>query len=436
MLRNAPAYMLDLAGRYGGIVALSPRRIHLVTHPDHVKHVLQDNHLNYVKGPRYLEQLKPLMGTSLFTTDGETWRRQRRLVQPAFQRKQNVVMFDVMVATTNEMLCRWERHAENEQLVDVRGELIELTLGILLRTMFSSDLRGHEDELREAFLEVQKSMNLVDAVNPLKIPRWLPTSSNRSFSRAIRTLDNFVFRIVEERRLANDTKGDVVSMLMSARDEQTGNGLTDQELRDALVTILQAGNDTVSDALTWTWYVLAKHPDVQERLEHEVDSVLNRRVPSFEDLTSLVYTNMVVMESMRMYPPAWLFGRTLLADDSVDGYTFPANSLVVISPYVTHRLPEVWDKPDVFAPDRFAPEQCEQRPRFAYLPFGGGPRLCVGSGMAMQEAQLIVSMVAQKFRLRLASDFSMQLKPRISLSQDRIMWAKPESRVPASNKRA
>jgi cytochrome P450 len=215
-------------------------------------------------------------------------------------------------------------------------------------------------------------------------------------------------------------------MLISARDEQTGKGLTDQELRDALVTILQAGNDTVSDAVTWTWYLLAKHPGVQERLEREVDSVLDRRGPAYEDLTSLVYTNTVVMESMRMYPPAWVFGRTLLADDVIDGYTLPANSLIVISPYVTHRLPEFWDKPDVFAPDRFTPEQSQQRPRFAYLPFGGGPRLCVGSGMAMQEAQLIVSMVAQKFRLRLASDFSMELKPRISLSQDRIMWATPE----------
>jgi cytochrome P450 len=427
MLRNAPTYMLGLADRYGGIVALSPRRVHLVTHPDHVKHVLQDNHLNYVKGPRYLEQLKPLMGISLFTTDGETWRRQRRLVQPAFQRKQNVVMFDVMVATINEMLCRWERNANNGQPVDVRRELIELTLGILLRTMFSSDLHGHEDELRDAFLEVQKSMNLVDALNPLKIPRWLPTSVNRSFSRAVRTLDSFVFRIIEERRRqGNDATGDVVSMLISARDEQTGKGLTDQELRDALVTILQAGNDTVSDAVTWTWYLLAKHPGVQERLEREVDSVLDRRGPAYEDLTSLVYTNTVVMESMRMYPPAWVFGRTLLADDVIDGYTLPANSLIVISPYVTHRLPEFWDKPDVFAPDRFTPEQSQQRPRFAYLPFGGGPRLCVGSGMAMQEAQLIVSMVAQKFRLRLASDFSMELKPRISLSQDRIMWATPE----------
>ena len=430
VLRNAPEYLLEVAKQYGGIAALSPRRVHLLAHPDHVKHVLQDHHPNYVKGPQYRAKLKPIMGESLFTTDGEVWRRQRRLIQPAFQRKHQGMIFQVVVSAIQEMLVRWTSHATREQPVDVRGELIVLTLNILLRTMFSTDLAGHEKVLRDAFLEVQKHINLVDVTNPLKVPEWLPTPANRHFSRAIGVLDSFVFRIVEQRRHSGANTGDLVSLMLFARDPETGQALTDRELRDGLVTILQAGNDTISDALTWTWYLLAKHPDVQERLEREVDSVLQNRPPEFEDLSRLDYTNAVVQESMRLYPPAWLFGRVPIHEDVIAGYQIPGNSLVAISPYVTHRMAEFWENPETFDPERFSPERSAERHRFAYLPFGAGPRLCVGAGMAMLEAQTIVSMVAQRYRLTLAPDFVMGIKPRISLSQDRILWATPRLRAP------
>lgn len=428
VMRSAPEYMFEVAQHYGGIVALSPGRVHLLTHPDHIKHVLQDNHFNYVKGPQYREKLRPIMGEGVFTADGDVWRRHRRLMQPAFQRKYHAMVLDAVVAAVKEMLLRW---TSCEEPLDVRGELIVLTLTILLRTMFSSDLAGHERDLREAFLQLQTHMSLVDVTNPLKLPRWLPTSANRRFAKAIDVLDQFVFRIVEQRRRTGADVGDLVSLLLLARDEEAGRGLTDRELRDDLVTILQAGNDTISDALTWTWYLLAKFPDVQRRLEHEVDSVLQNREPEFDDLSKLVYTNAVVQESMRLYPPAWLIGRVPLRDDRIVGYRIPAKSLIAISPYVTHRLPELWEHPERFEPERFLPEHSAERHRFAYLPFGAGPRLCIGAGMAMLEAQAIVALVAQNHRLCIAPDLVMGIKPRISLSQDRVMFAKLQRRPKA-----
>ncbi len=427
MARDAPDYMVRSTRRYGGILALSPGRIHLVSHPDLVKHVLQDNHVNYIKG-RHWATLKPLMGEGLLTADGETWRKQRHLTQPAFQRKHHPMMFQVAVDSIQEMLDRWEGNAAREQAVNLRAELVQLSLSILLRTMFSTDLHGHEQELCGAFIEIQKSMDLVDALNPFRIPRWVPTPANRRFHESVQTLERFIFRIVEERRRNGADTGDVVSLLVFARDEANGGGLNDRELRDGLITILQAGNDTISDAMAWAWYLLSKHPEVQARLEQEVSSVLQGKAPAFEDLNALTYTAMVVKEAMRLYPPAWVIAREPIADDVIGGYRIPARSLVAVSPYVTHRLPEFWDEPEEFRPERFSPERSAGRHRFAYYPFGGGPRQCIGAGMAMMEGQLMLSMVTKRFRL-VMHDSTVLMKPRISLSPDRIVRVTPQVRA-------
>ncbi len=327
VMRNPPEYFVEVARRYGGVVTLSPRRVFLVTHPHGVKHVVQDNHTNYIKGPWY-KVLKPLMGDGLFSSDGELWKRQRRLVQPAFQRKHHPMMAAIIADATRRMLDRWEANASRGQAIDARGEIILLTLEILLRSMFSGDLIGYEPELREAVIEYEKHMDLVSAVNSVKLPAWLPNPGRRRFRGAVDTLERFIFRVVDERRRMKTDNGDLVSLLLWARDEETGESMNDRQIRDELMTMLQAGHDTVSDAISWTWFLMAKHPDVRERVEEEVDSTLRAGPPQFEDLSALAYANRVILESMRIYPPAWVFARTPVADDVIDGYDIPAKSLV------------------------------------------------------------------------------------------------------------
>jgi len=427
VIRNPPGYFVNVARKYGGVVTLSPRRIFLVTDPEAVKHVVQDNHTNYIKGPWY-KVLKPLMGDGLFSSDGELWKRQRRLVQPAFQKKHHPMMAEIISSATAGMLDRWASNAERGQAIDARGEVILLTLEILLRSMFSGDLMGHELELREAVIEYEKHMDLVSAVNSAKLPAWLPTSGRRRFQGAVRTLEQFIFRVVEERRRNHTDNGDLVSLLLWARDEETGASMSDRQIRDELMTMIQAGHDTVSDAVAWTWFLLAKHEDARERVEQEVDTVLCGRPPGFQDLSQLTYTDRVIQESMRIYPPAWVFARTPVEDDVIGGYHVPAGSLVVISPYVTHRLPHLWENPEVFDPDRFLPERSEGRARFAYYPFSAGPRQCVGASLAVLEAQMIISMTAQRYRLSAPPGFSPGLKPRISLTADRTLALTPAVR--------
>jgi cytochrome P450 len=431
VIRNAPEYFVQVARRYGGVVTLSPRRIFLVTHPDGVKHVVQDNHTNYIKGPWY-KVLKPLMGDGLFSSDGDLWKRQRRLVQPAFQKKHQPMMAEVISSATKGMLDRWEANAAGGKAIDARGEVILLTLEILLRSMFSGDLIGYEQELREAVIEYERHMDLVSAVNSVKLPAWFPTVGRRRFQGAVRTLEEFIFRVVEQRRRTQTDNGDLVSLLLWARDEETGQSMSDRQIRDELMTMLQAGHDTVSDAVAWTWFLMAKHPQVRQKVGQEVDSTLGDRLARFQDLPSLAYTERVIQESMRIYPPAWVFARTPVDDDVICGYHIPAKSLVVISPYVTHRQPGLWENPETFDPDRFLPERSEGRPRFAYYPFSAGPRQCVGASMAMLEAQMIISMTAQRYQLYVSPGLSPGLKPRISLTADCTLWLNPVRRAPAA----
>jgi len=432
VMRNPPEYFVQVARRYGGVVTLSPRRIFLVTHPEGVKHVVQDNHTNYIKGPWY-KVLKPLMGDGLFSSDGDLWKRQRRLVQPAFQRKHHPMVAGIISTATSGMLDRWKANAARGHAIDARGEIILLTLEILLRSMFSGDLIGYEQELREAVIEYERHMDLVSAVNSVKLPAWFPSAGRRRFQVAVRSLERFIFRVVEQRRRTHTDNGDLVSLLLWARDEETGQSMNDRQIRDELMTMLQAGHDTVSDAISWTWYLMAKHPEVRQRVEQEVDSTLGGRPPRFEDLARLGYTERVIQESMRIYPPAWVFARTPVEDDVIGGYHIPAKSLVVISPYVTHRLPDLWENPEIFDPDRFLPKRSEGRPRFAYYPFSAGPRQCVGASMATLEAQMIISMTAQRYQLSAPPGLSPGLKPRISLTADRTLWLTPVSRACAGS---
>ena len=412
---------MKLTEKYGDFVCLRPGHTYLVNHPDYIKHILQDNHSNYCKGPRY-RVLTPLLGDGLFTIDGEFWKSQRRLVQPAFNREHIAGTAANAANATEAMLERWAGAADRGQPLDIRDEMIRLTLAINLQSMLGSQGIEETERLGQAFLVMEHEMNLVEEFLPIRLPANFPTPGRLRFRRARRTVDDFINRVISERRRDGPQGSDLLSILVFARDEQTGEGINDQILHDHMLTFLNSGHETVADACTWTFYVLSQYPDVYRKLHKEVEVALGGRPPGVADLPALAYTQSAIQETMRLYPPGWGFGRTAIADDEIGGYAIPANSLVIMSPYVTHRSPAWWDSPDVFDPERFSAERSRGRPRFAYYPFGAGPRQCIGMYLAMMEVPLIIAMVTQKYRLNLVPGQRIRPKPRISLKPNREVW--------------
>lgn len=416
---RAPLRLLMTAALgYGDVVRLrmGPRVAYLLTHPDHIKHVLQENYRNYPKSVMY-RKLYPLVGRGLLTSEGDFWRRQRRLIQPGFQRERLAAFVPVMTDTTEAMLARWKAYADSGQPLDVAAEMMRLALAIVGRTLFSTDVSGEAEAVREALtFALARIDRRVTAL--VSWPERLPTPANRRFQRAIRTLDDIVYRMIDERRRRADGPADLLSMLVGARggaDDGAAEGMTDTQLRDEVMTLMLAGHETTANALAWTWYLLSTHPGVQRRMGSELAEVLGGRAPTYEDLPKLSYTTRVIQESMRLYPPVWIIDRNAVEDDEIDGYPIPAGAFVILSPYVTHRLPSLWENPEGFDPERFGEEPSAGRPRFAYFPFGGGPRLCIGNHFAMMETQLVVATVAQRYRLDLVPGQLVRPEPRITL---------------------
>jgi cytochrome P450 len=411
--RDPLGFTMSMFQRYGNVVAVRfliwPT--YMIFHPHDVKHVLQENHLNYSKDTYLIHFLRPLLGQGLFTNDGQSWLHQRRLMQPAFHRKQLATFGALMTDATGSMLEHWQDAATRDQPLDVSTEMMRLTLRVVGQALFSIDLSNEADTVGQAFTALMTPFT--DYIyNPLP-PLGFPTPRNLRIQQSIRTLDGVVQDIITERR-QGDHKGDLLSMLLLARDEETGEGMNDRQVRDEVMTLLLAGHETTSNALSWTWYLLSQHPDAESRLHTELEQVLGGRIPAVEDLPRLPYTRMVLEEALRLYPPAVGFNRKALAEDEVGGYVVPANTLIWLSPYTTHRHPDFWENPEVFDPERFSPERSAGRPHFAHFPFGGGPRLCIGSNFAMMEAQLILATIAQRYQLRLLPGH--QVEPQVLLT--------------------
>jgi cytochrome P450 len=401
--RKDPIRLVTDAARLGDVVRLAlPGETHLLNHPTHVKHVLQDNHQNYCKGWVF-DRIKPYWGESLLTADGDTWRQQRRRVQPSFKREHTTAFAPMITRRTAEMLDRWAAVAGSRQPLDLYTEMTRLALVIIGDVLFGVELWADVSEMTDAVqtaLRVLKTR--VAALAPL--PLWLPTASNRRFNGAMRALNARVAAIVEHSRRAGSSAGpSFVARLMDARDANTGARMTDAQLHQEIIGMLQQGHDTIGETLAWTWYLLSLHPEVERKLFHEVATVVGNRMPVVADLERLEYGAMILQESMRLYPPVWVIPRDAIHDDEIGGYRIRAGSTVLLSPYLTHRHPEFWENPEAFVPERFLPEQVKARPRHAYFPFGGGPRLCMGADMAMMEMLLILAMVVQKYRLHLVA---------------------------------
>ncbi len=397
-----------------------PFVFHQLSHPNHVKVVLQDRAKNFPRS-RFYDLMKLALGEGLVTSEGAYWLRQRRLMQPAFHRQRVAALTQTMIESTTAMLDRWRVYAKSGQSLDVATEMMRLTLGIAGKALFGSDISGEADSMGRAVTGVFEYLNY--RINHLYAPPLaVPTPRNLRFRRALRTLDRVVYSIIDERRHNGHDAGDLLSVLLAARDEETGEGMTDLQMRDEVITFIGAGHETTAQALAWTWYLLSKHPDVDRRLRAEVAQVLAGRTPTVEDLANLPYTRMVIEESMRLYPPVWGVSRDVVEDDEIDGYHIPAKSIVLLCQFITHRHPDFWENPEGFDPERFTPERAAARPRYAYFPFLLGPHQCIGNEFAMMELLLVIAMVVQAFRLELVPGHTAGLDSIFTLRPQCGVW--------------
>jgi cytochrome P450 len=388
------------------------RRRFIINVPSGVRHVLLDNAANYKKSELTRRLLEPGLGRGLLTSEGETWRRHRRIMAPAFDRHSLETYVPIITGVTSELLAGWDI-LPNSSEVDVGAAMMHTTLHIISRTMFSANSREIVEVVERGVKQYQTAVrpHLLDL---LGFPAWF-TKLFAYRQRGIAAFDEFdstVDQLINDRaREPNNKQKDLLARLVAARDVETGGGMTAKEVRDEVVTIFMAGHETTAQALTWTWYLLSLHPSVEAKLHEELTTVLNGRTPQYEDIANLRYTRMVIEESMRLYPPAHTIAREPIAPDYMLGHRIPVGAIVLIVPWLIHRKASLWDQPHRFNPERFTAEP----PRFSYIPFGAGQRICIGAAFAMTEAILILAMVAQRYRLRLKAAHPIEPQGLITL---------------------
>jgi cytochrome P450 len=421
-------YFTGIVREYGDLVALRVLnfRILLINHPDHIEDVLVNHPRKFIKG-RVLQANKRVFGRGLLTSEGDFWLRQRRLAQPAFHRARIAGYASTMVEYTERLLHEWQDGEER----DIHKEMMRLTLQIVGKTLFDADVEGDAQDVgksMEQLLEIGANFR-----RTIFVPRWLPTPTNLRMERAIRKIEKVLYRMIAEKRASGRDAGDLLSMLLAAQDED-GSRMTDKQLRDEAITLFLAGHETTANTLSWTWWLLAQNPAVEAKLHNELRTVLAGRAPSLDDLPKLVYTNDIITESLRLYPPAWGTARTAIEDHEIAGYAVPKGSGVSFAQWTVHRDARWYDAPDEFRPERWEGDLLKRLPRFAYFPFGGGPRQCIGNSFALMEAALILATIAQQYRFRLVEGHpvvplaSITLRPRHGIRA--VLEARPaKSRV-------
>lgn len=434
-MEGAPALArwLGLAPRFDVMATLAKgplcftrllgKRIYFVNDAQYVKRILLDNVANYPKSVTYRNNLRPFLGDGLLISEGDFWKRQRRLAQPAFHLRRLKVLAAAMAEAATRMSAGW-RHGE---VMDVMAAMNAVTMEIVAKTLFGANVSSDIGEVAEAMTGLQEATGRVRLTAFFDLPEFLVRPRGLRFTRAVATLDRIVNRIIADRRASGrgDTaaRDDLLSMLLEARDEETGEGMTDRQLRDELVTLFLAGHETTAISLAWTFHLLAQNPDAEAKLHAEVDEVLGtgfaaRAAPAFEDLERLPYARMVAEEALRLYPPAYVFSRRAAGDDQLGPWRMPKGAHIVISPYALHRRPDYWPEPEAFRPERFAPDVSNvpaDRPKHAYLPFGGGPRICIGNSFAMMEHAIVLAAAARRWRLESIPGHEVRTEPRITL---------------------
>jgi cytochrome P450 len=410
--RDALGFLCRARESYGDVVRfrIGSYYIYLLAHPDSIRDLLITYNRNVVQG-RGHQRAKVMLGEGLLTSEGDFHMRQRRLAQPAFHRQRIAAYGETMVEYAGRANERWT----DGETIDVAREMMRVTLTIAAKTLYDSDVESEAEEIGRVV------STFMDWWRTLMLPfseafDGLPLPGARRFARARERLDKTIFRLIEERRASGEDRGDLLSMLLASRDtEGDGGHMTDGQLRDELVTLLLAGHETTANALSWTWYLLAHDPEAESKLHAEIDEALGGRLPSLDDLPNLPYTERVLTESMRLYPPAWGLGRRAVREFDTGGFTIPADSILFACPYVTQRDARWFSDPLRFDPDRWTPDFKATLPRFAYFPFGGGPRQCIGEHFAWLEGVLLLATFAQKWRMRLAPNQKIEMQPSITL---------------------
>ena len=385
MVRDPLRFFQNIALQYGDIVCYrpAPEPAYLLNHPDYIRHVLVDNNRNYSKDTRSNQIFRKVVGDGLITAEGETWRKQRRMMQPAFHHTRIEKLDSLIVEVAHSMLDHWQLAFEANQPIDIAREMAALTLTVTMRSLFGVDLG---EEVRELGEIINRAAN------------YFEKPSNPQLIQSAREFGEIVDRIIQQRKQNFKDGGDLLSSMILARDEN-GTGMDDEQLRNQVMTLTLAGYETTASTLTWTWHLLAQNRWAVDRLRNEVRKTLEGHPPRYADLDNLPFTSMVLDESLRLFPPAWVLGRRAIGEDVIDGYTVPANTVIAICIYTMHRHPGFWDQPEIFNPERFSPENSRERHKYAYIPFGGGPRQCIGNNFGLMEAALVMACVLQRFEL-------------------------------------
>lgn len=412
--RDSLAFIERLARDYGDIVRTRFFYVpaYFIFHPDYIENVLATNSRNFIKPLSFRTPFfHRLVGRGLLTSEGEFWRRQRRLAQPAFHRERISSYARRMVKDAEKMLATWR----DGEIRDIHRDMMRLTMEVVTHTLFNVDVTDDADKVARA-LSV-----LVEPFGSQATLKWildnrLPTPTNRRFHKVAAQLDEVVYRIISQRRAnGNQDQGDLLSMLLQAHDED-GSQMTDQQLRDEVITLFLAGQETTALTLSWAWYLLARHPEAERRLWQELDEVLaGGRAPESSDVPRLKFTEMIAKESMRLYPPAYVVGREAVNECEIGGYHVPPHMQVFMPTWVVHRDPRFFDAPGEFKPERWTPEFINALPKYAYFPFGGGPRVCIGNSFAMMEIVLLLATIAQKYRLEMVTNRPAEIVPAMSL---------------------
>jgi cytochrome P450 len=394
--------MIELFARHGDTYRVFvPARgsyTYVIHHPDDVKRVLVSNHKNYTKGIG-LDRVRILLGKGIMTSEGELWKRQRYMMQPFFHRRVITGFAEIIAQTNDRFITRWEERARRGELVNLTDEMSELTLEIVLRSIFGRDL----DRLTQQL-----------GANPFEVITR-EQSRDLQFAYKFRSLTKLVAQLIARRRAEAHEHFDYLAMLMSARDKESGEPMGERVLIDEVMTLIVAGHETTASALNWTWYLLSQHPQAQVRLHAEIDAAADAAAPDLQQMEALTYTQQVINEALRLYPPGWLLSRRTIEADVLGGYPVAAGTNVLLPLYLLHRHPEFWPEPEKFLPERFAPEHEAQRPRFAYMPFAAGPRHCIGETFALYEMLVHLYKVARRYRLIHVPDRPLELEAQINL---------------------
>ncbi len=419
-------FMLDVR-KYGDLVRTNfgPFPMYFANSPEVIHQILVEDASKYQKSQVVKDVLKPSAGNGIFTSDGDFWRRQRKLVQPAFHTRRIGSYADTITRFSAETAEVW-RDGETRMIDE---DMMHLTMQIICKVLFDAEIREEVEQLGGAMSLIFKLSD--DRFNQLPaIPYWVPTHLNRTLRANIGVVDVAIQRFIDDRRASKEDKGDLLSMLLEAQDED-GSAMTDRQVRDEAMTLFGAGHETTAVTLMWTWYLLSQHPDVEAKLHQELDEVLGGRLPTLEDLGRLKYTEMVVKESMRLYPPAWGTSRQPIEDVTVAGYGIAKGVNIFANIYGMHRDARFFADPLRFDPERFSPEREKDIPKHAYLPFGGGPRVCIGNAFAMMEAKLVLAVLAQRFHLDLAPGHIIKPERQFTLRSRHGMKMIVRARQPA-----